>query len=250
MSFVFTKLMFYLVVPPASLFIIIAIGFLIGYRRIAGKVLVWAGVLLLYLLSLGPVADALLVPLEKSEPLPKEQVRASAVVVLGGGVHDLSWLGLPADPSCTALARLVKGMTLSRKFHVPLILVGGNGDPSRNIETDAEAMARTARSLGFPAKDMILEKKSRNTLEGAALLHEFIKDRRIVLVTSAYHMKRAAAMFRKKGFHVIPASAGYLGEQRSFSAWSLIPRAGALDLSATACSEYVSLFWYALIREI
>ncbi len=251
MSFVLSKLLFYLIVPPAGLFIIIATGFLIGCRRFAGRFLMVTGFLLLYLLSLGPVADALLVPLEKSEPpLTDKQGRADAVVVLGGGVHDLSWIDLPTEPSCTSLARLVKGATLSRKLHVPLILLGGNGDPSRNIEADAEVMARFARSLGFPAKNMIVEKKSRNTLEGAAALPELIKGRRIILVTSAYHMKRAAAMFRKKGFQVAPSPTGYLGQQASFSAWSLIPRAGALYSSSTACSEYATLFWYGLTKQI
>ncbi len=55
MEFVVTKIVLYLILPPASLIIIMAAGFLIGLRHVLGRLLVAAGFLLLYLLSISPV---------------------------------------------------------------------------------------------------------------------------------------------------------------------------------------------------
>ncbi len=248
MFFVVTKIMLYLIIPPASLLIIIAAGFvIIKWRRLAGKILIGGGFALLYLLSTSPVADMLLKPLEAdSKPFMDGQVKADAIVVLGAGVGDLSWVGLPAEPSGTALVRLVKGISLYHKLRLPLVLVGGNGNPSRDVTADADAMKRVARDAGVPEKDMIIENTSRNTVEGARALSSLIKGKRIILVTSAYHMKRAARMFRKQGFDVIPSPAAYISEQRKFTLYSLIPNASSLHNSSSACAEYISLCWYRL----
>ncbi len=252
MFFIVTKILLYLIVPPASLLIIIGAGFILIQRyRLAGKILIGGGFALLYLLSTGPVADALLKPLEAhSKPFTDEQVKADAIVVLGGGVGDFSWAGMPAEPSRAALARLVKGIILYRTLRLPMALVGGNGDPSREVTPDADAMARIAFKAGVPEKDLIIENRSRNTLEGARALGGLVKGRRIILVTSAYHMRRASRMFTKQGFKVVPAPADYISEQKNISLYSLIPSAGSLYGSTSACSEYLSLFWYRMTGAI
>ncbi len=252
MWFIVSKTILYLIVPPASLFIIMAAGLVImKYCRTFGRFLTAAGFISLYLLSIGPVSDMLVKPLETfAPPFKDKQVKADAIVVLGGGVMELSWAGQPAVASDEAQARLIKGIVLYRKLHMPLVLVGGNGDPARNVTADADAMKQTALALGVPSRDIIVENKSRNTLEGARALNQVIKGKRILLVTSAYHLKRATGMFKKKGFQVIPVPAVYLSEQRKLSLYSLIPRARALSVSSAACSEYITLLWYKTLGEI
>ncbi len=248
MSFTISKILLSLITPPAGLMIIILVGLLtIGCCRWFGRFLVILGIALLYCLSISPVSDALLKPLESAwPPLKDTHVKAEAIVVLGGGVRDSSWAGAAAGPGPEAEARLVKGIVIYRSMHVPLVLAGGNGDPFRAVPGDADVMQPLARALGVPTKDIIAENKSRNTLEAAKNLKQLVKARRIIVVTSAYHMKRAVAMFRKQGFEVVPAPAVYLSEQRPLSVHSLIPRANALAASSAACSEYLSLLWYSL----
>jgi len=251
-SFVLTKIVLYLIVPPASLLILMAFGFLIvRFRPFSGRLLIAAGFVSLYLLSINPVSDALIGSLEtRIPPLKDEKVRADAIVVLGGGVSDLSWAGLRPEPSSPALGRLVKGIVLHRSLRLPLVLVGGNGDPSRVVTADANAMEAAALDLGVRPKDLLLENKSRNTLEGAKTLGEVIRGRRIILVTAAYHMERSAGMFRKQGFEVIPAPTAYLKEKRNITWYSLIPQARSLYVSSAACSEYISLAFYRLIKAL
>jgi uncharacterized SAM-binding protein YcdF (DUF218 family) len=252
MGFVITKTLLSLIIPPASLIIIMLLGLLIiGCCRGFGKLLVFLGIAGLYCLSISPVSDALLKPLESySPPLRDERIQAQAIVILGSGTMDLSWAGLRAGLPAEAEARVVQGIALYRRYHIPLVMVGGIGNPATSKLPDADVMGPLARSLGVPAKDILLENKSRNTLEGARALSSQVRARRIILVTSAYHMKRAAAMFRKQGFEVVPSPTAYLSEQKPASIYSFIPHADRLAASSAACSEYVSLLWYSLANDI
>jgi uncharacterized SAM-binding protein YcdF (DUF218 family) len=248
MSFIITKILLSLILPPASLILLMAAGFLIiTFKRILGGVLIVSGFLLLYLLSISPVSDCLLKTLERSTPpVHERRGQADAIVVLGGGVRDLSWLELEPQPSATSIERLVAGVRLYREFHVPLVIIGGNGDPFEQEIKEAGAMGRIAKGIGVPDKDMVTENAPRSTLESARAAKKLIKGNRIILVTSAYHMKRSSAMFRKQGFDVVPAPAGYRSEQRGLSLYSCIPRAGSLHDSSAALAEYLSLFWYTI----
>lgn len=252
MCFSISKILLYLITPPAGLILLILLGFLVlGACRVIGKMMIAFGIFALYVLSISPVSDALLKPLETfAPPLQDRRVKADAIVVMGGGVTDLSWVGQPAVPSSEGVSRLVKGIALYRKLRIPLVLMGGNGDPARDATPDSEAMARVSRNLGIPAKDLIIESKSRNTIEGAAALDRLIRGRRILLVSSAYHLKRATALFRKKGFEVAPVPAVYLSEQNKATFYSFIPHAGNLYASSAACAEYMSLFWYRIAGKI
>jgi uncharacterized SAM-binding protein YcdF (DUF218 family) len=252
MAFITSKIVLSLILPPASPLIIMAMGFLIiRCCRSLGRFLVASGFLLLYVLSISPASNALLKPLETiAEPWRESRAGDDAIVVLGGGVGDLSWLELPAEPSCSSNERIIEGIKIYRKIHLPLVFVGGNGDPSRSVTPDADVMARTARALGVPVKDIIVENKSRNTFEGARALKNVIKGTGIILVTSASHMKRASALFTKQGFRVKPAPTGYRCQPKKPAFQDFIPRAGNLEDSSIAISEYVGLLWYSQNGEI
>ena len=67
--FVMQKVLWFLVLPPSSLVVLILAGLLlVDKRRRLGKGLIISGLALLYLLSLGHVADLLVKPLERSSP--------------------------------------------------------------------------------------------------------------------------------------------------------------------------------------
>jgi uncharacterized SAM-binding protein YcdF (DUF218 family) len=248
MGFSIAKILISLILPPASLVILMAAGLVIVmFRRILGRFLIVTSFLLLYLLSISPVSDFLLKPLEKNaahDNANRENIEA--IVVLGGGVRDLSWVGLESQPSETSLERLMAGLKLYKELHIPLVIIGGNGNPFEQGVKEAEAMGRIAKGIGVTDKDIIIENSPRNTLESAILARKLIKGTSIILVTSAFHMKRSSAMFRKQGFDVVTVPAGYKSEQRGLSFYSCIPRAGSLNDSSAALAEYLSLLWYTL----
>lgn len=77
-----------------------------------------------------------------------------------------------------------------------LIFSGAAQDP--HAPSNAQAMKDRAIAQGVPARDVVIEEFARNTSENAANTSAFINKRnltRIILVTSAYHQRRAHLEF-------------------------------------------------------
>jgi uncharacterized SAM-binding protein YcdF (DUF218 family) len=251
-GFTFLKLMQRLVLPPASILLLLLFGFLlVRSRRNLGRLFIATGFLLLYGLSISPVSSALIAPLERDfRPVNVKRVKADVIVVLGGGTRDRSWLGLKPEPAEESLMRVVAAVTLYEALHIPVLLTGGTGDLAQSQMSDADAMARAAMDLGVPEKDIRIENMSRNTLESSRAVKDMIKGNRIVLVTSAFHMKRSVALFKKRGFEVVPAPAGFRSGQRPFTVSSIIPSADSLSSSSLALAEHLSLGWYSMTGDL
>lgn len=84
------EMIWFLAMPPTSLIVLMLVGLAIARkRRRIGGTLLLVGLILLYALSIEPMANMLLKPLESAAP-PLQQLpaRADAVVVPGkGGVR-------------------------------------------------------------------------------------------------------------------------------------------------------------------
>jgi uncharacterized SAM-binding protein YcdF (DUF218 family) len=71
--------------------------------------------------------------------------------------------------------------------------------------TEAEFAARVLESFGIPYGRVLLEDRSRNTVENAVFSKAMAQPKpgeRWLLVTSAFHLPRAMGIFRKAGFEV------------------------------------------------
>lgn len=251
--FILTKLVLVFILPPASLIILMTAGLLRMKKHPgSGAALIWLGIVLLYAASIEPVSSGLINRFEREyPPFAPSGTKPDAIVVLSGGIRDLSWNGLEPEPAEASLMRVVTGVKLYRAFGgVQMVMSGGSGDPANPAVCEARAMTETAVDLGVPEKRIITECGSRNTLESAAAVAKLIRGRRIVLVTSAYHMHRAKKMFEKKGFHVTPAPTAYLSEQSPFSAYSFIPGSSNLWTTSTGLREQISRWWYSYRREM
>lgn len=252
MGFFVTKIVQTLLLPPANLLLMTVFGaVLIRRNRTAGRALIALALVLLYLLSLPLTADMLMRPLESHAPSPGgEAISADAVVVLGCGVMDLSWVPAPPAPSETSTARLIAGIEIAQRLNLPLVLSGGSGAIADVPVREADAMADQAVRLGFPRERIRTDSSSRNTLENAAAVRSIVPGDDIVLVTSAFHLRRASAFFREQGFTVIPAATAYRAQSRPSSLANLLPRAEHLATSSLALSEHLSTAWYRLQHKI
>ncbi len=252
MTFILQKIIWFLILPPSSLLIMIVAGLLLINRLPRqAKIFMSSGAVFLYLLSLGHVADLLLRPIEgRYHPLTHLDSPVDAVVVPGGGSVDLDWLGADPEPNAETLSRLVLGIKIAGKLQVPLVLCGGNGEPFTVKINDADVMAAATASFGMPLRQVLTENVSRNTVENSYAVRKLVTGDRIILATSAYHMPRAAAMFSRRGFTVIPAPTYFLAQTRLFSYASFIPKAGDLARSTTAIAEWMSMAWWTIRGEI
>jgi uncharacterized SAM-binding protein YcdF (DUF218 family) len=248
--FMIAKSIQMLLLPPGVFLLLMAMGFLIRKEsRTMGRLLIGAGFVLLYLVSIGPVCFWLMEPLERQhKPLNvvRERTKADAIVVLAGGARDLGWLKLEPQPSESTLERIAEGVRLYRLTGLPVMLVGSSGDPKNGMVSETDAMLHAAQQLGIPETTVTVIGAVRNTLESAVAVKRKLKGSRVILVTSAFHMTRASGMFRKTGFEVIPAPCGYRAEHRRLSVMAFLPNAGSMQTSSGAFSEYISIAWYTM----
>ena len=71
--------------------------------------------------------------------------------------------------------------------------------------------------------------------------------RKIILVTSAWHMPRAARLFRKAGVDFVPFPVDFqVDPKASLGLLDLLPRAGGLQMTESALREWYGTLFYAL----
>lgn len=246
-----------LILPPANLFLLIAIGLGIWRRwPRAGRIVAGTGLAALAFLSTTGGARLLVAPLERmTTPLQApERAGAQAIVVLAAGRlrHAPEYEGRDI-PDYIALARLRYAAHLQRKTGLPILVSGGNGASGIDPDLDdrayakADAMAAALREdFGVPVK--WIEGRSRDTAENAADSAALLRPagiKRILLVTDAMHMPRASAAFTRAGLDVVSAPTMFFSRQRlSFEAW--VPSAEGMRRSWYAVYEWLGIAWYRL----
>ncbi|WP_460619692.1 YdcF family protein [Hymenobacter ruber] len=158
---------------------------------------------------------------------------ADAAVLLTGitsvnkSPHDRVYLGPGAD-------RVTSALWLYRAGRVRRIIVsGGSGAVQAKAHTEADDLTTLLRLAGVPNSAIIREEKSRNTRENALFTQQLVAARpeldTLILVTSAFHQRRAMGCFAKVGLHPISFPAGYRSADRRLSpdAW-LVPSPEAM----------------------
>ncbi|MCB1679664.1 MAG: YdcF family protein [Halioglobus sp.] len=169
------------------------------------------GVGWLYLCSTALVADLLMAQLERAYP-PRALAltpSADAIVLLGGGVRGATHGDALADLNPQA-DRLVYATALYQAGRAPVILATGGNRPGARPE--AEMTRDILRVMGVPDAAILLETRSRDTHDNAVYSAALLRARdmrRVLLVTSAFHMRRAQALFEAQGLEVIPAPTDY-----------------------------------------
>jgi uncharacterized SAM-binding protein YcdF (DUF218 family) len=235
---------------PLGLVIFLLLGLAFLQRR-RGRPEGWgivACALLLWGCAVAPVADRLTLGLEGGFPLPARPA-GDVIILLGGGViegvDDLTGTGAPSPEMLT---RVVTAARLQKRLHLPVIVSGGAVFEFRTPE--APVVKRFLVDLGVPAGEVITEERSRDTVENAAYSAKICAARgfrRPILVTSAYHLRRAVIAFRKQGMEVEPFPAYFRAWKGKRYGWvHYLPDAGALAQTTTALREYIGLLFYSL----
>ena len=205
------------------------------------------GLILLYLVSTPLVASALLRSHQVYPALPvgSHDRDVGAIVVLSGNLRrDAPEYGGDTVGSLT-LQRLRYGAKLHRETGLPILVTGGL--LSGSSAPIAEVMRQTLRD-DFKIPTAWIETDSRTTFENAKNSSEILAAagiRRIYLVTHAWHMPRAKAVFEAAGLDVVPAPTMFLPEL-PFKPSYLLPTAGGLSMGYFAIYEWLARAWYAL----
>lgn len=174
------------------------------------------------------------------ESMPK----ADAIVVLGGFTN-ATGSGIRLIELNDAVDRLFHGMRLYRAGKAPrLVLAGGAAEGN---SPEADFMADLLSEFAVPRDKMLLENQSRNTRENGVYAVKIMQEnniKKILLVTSAYHMRRAVGVFEKLGLDVVPAATDYQVAEPDPSILDWLPDAEALGLTTLGIKEYLGWWVY------
>ncbi|MDF7761159.1 envelope biogenesis factor ElyC [Kosakonia cowanii] len=221
MLFTLKKIVGGLMLPLPLLLLVIGAGIaLVWFSRWqkTGKVFISVGWLMLLLLSIQPVADRLLKPIEESYPTWHGSERVQYIVVLGGGyTWNESWAP-SSNLIGNSLPRLNEGIRLWRANPGAKMIFTGAAAITNTVST-AEAGARVAESLGVPRSDIITLDQPKDTEEEAAAVKQAIGDAPFLLVTSASHLPRAMIFFKHVGLKPLPAPANQLAIDSPLNPW-------------------------------
>lgn len=239
-------------IDPVFIIFILLVAALIlcftGSKKKNGILILVLGlaVLLLYGLSIAPVANYLAYSLEKKYfHVPSIKKPFDAIIVLGGGAHDIRALNNTFASETTA-ARLLHGVDVFNQYGANYFICAGKGD---NRISEGKMMAQMALTLKVPGEKILIDAKSNNTWEHASELHKKFtnKNINIGIVTSAYHMKRAEKEFKKYFSNVVPLPTAYsyssLGEKKLLK---YIPQTAALSTTETMLKEIAGSIWYEI----
>ena len=261
MGFLLSKLLPLFVYPLGAGLLLMGLG-LLGRRRRWGPSLSAAGIGLVWLASMPWLSRQLVRSLEDQAVrlTPATLPSADAVLVLGGGLLP------PLAPRrgvevADAGDRLLTGVDLIREGKAPWLVVSGGrvsfnaGDPT---PPEASYAASLAQKLGVPAEQIVRSEGPRNTAEEAIALRSIARERgwnSLLLVTSATHLPRATATFRRlSGLEIVPVACDFQLAARNQSGQTtaesllldLMPQAGALASTTTSLKELLGLFVYRL----
>jgi uncharacterized SAM-binding protein YcdF (DUF218 family) len=255
-----SKLLPLLIYPLGLVSLLMVLCLILLWRRP-----VWASVCLVLALALLMLSSnswtstALVRSLEWRHLPPTDLPQADAIVVLGGSIKPATfprpWVDLAEEGD-----RVLHGVRLYQAGKAPLIIFSGGritwGSP--NPRSEADDMAEVALALGVPAAAMVKEPRSLNTYENAREVKKILMDRRldrVLLVTSALHMPRSLAIFKKQGITAIPAATDFHIVEDTLTlaqtTWqgnllSWVPQTENLHYLTRALKEYVGLLVYRL----
>jgi uncharacterized SAM-binding protein YcdF (DUF218 family) len=181
------------VLPTAITLLLVVIGLVL--RR---RVLCWMGVVVLWLASTPLVGDAIMRATEgwQGRQPPSAMSVGQAIVVLSEGR-----VQPPGDSTVSEWMdadRFYGGVALYKANKAPLLIFTGGWSPWQpNAKSEGEVLIGYAMDLGIPRDHMLTTAKVVSTDEEARAVADLLAARvgsnaapRVLLVTSAFHMRR------------------------------------------------------------
>lgn len=232
-----TKLIWQAITPDMILLYLVFAALvcaLRGYMR-AAKSILGLIVFLLLVVTLFPVDEWIMVPLENIFPHnPRLPLKVDGIIVLAGPEE--------SGPA----ARYLAFQALARRYPGAR-LVSTNRGGNELTEHGSERLVRNLSiQAGFDVSRILFETNARNTVENAVLSKALVQplpDEKWILVTSAYHMPRAIGVFCKAGWPVIPYPVERL--TRTGSLFRVDPDAARHSVNLTmGIREWLGLVWY------
>lgn len=247
-SFTLSKVIGFFLEPLHGLSMLILITAAAAWFRISFTRF-WATLTLVATLLIGalPLWNYWLYQLESNYKTPDQQTKIAGIIVLGGAMGS----GFITEahhqvPLNSAAERMTTAVRLMREHPtVPVVFSGFSGDFIRASLSESDLALRLIGEVSGSTERVLLENQSRNTLENARFtkaLIGFADGGSWLLVTSAFHMSRAAEMFQDTGIPIVPYPTDFRSRLPSDERrWNLLDGADHLGI---LLHEWVGMRFY------
>lgn len=251
MFFILSKTIYILAMPISLVLICFLTGCFVKRRKYKKKAFL-LGVLLLLFFSNSFIINELLLLWEiPPKPIPRIHRSYKVGIVLTGITNmekspfDRVYFNKGAD-------RIIHAIQLYKEKKIEKILIsGGSGSLFNTERMEADNLKSILTQAEVPEADILIENASRNTYENAQfsarILNKQFPGADFMLITSAFHMRRATACFVNAGLNVSMFSTDFYTHDRNFRFDTLLfPSVHAIHKWTILFKELLGLALYKL----
>ena len=247
--FFLSKIVWVFIRPESLLIFALWIGLLalLRHKLRLAKWCIGLSVTFLTAISIFPLGQMVLAPLETRFPANPPLERVNGIIILGGAENADRSLVWDHPVTNEAGERFLEGISLANRFpEAKVVFTGGTPYLMGESVSHLNVAEKILKSAGISQTRIIADLASRNTAENAVFSLSLVDSDVAgswVLVTSAFHMPRAMSTFCKAGWENLTAwPTDYrTGTFWLDSGWDLTTN--LLDL-AVGLKEWVGLFAY------
>jgi uncharacterized SAM-binding protein YcdF (DUF218 family) len=233
------------VLPIMLVIIIILIGLIKNKKK-----LIYIAIGVLYIISTPIFSNNFFKLVESSEyRKPISAIDSADAIVVLSGMLEINEVGDSTYLEWGDPDRFFGGIALFKAGKAQkLVFTGGKMPWDKAKKTEGEVLKDYAISNGIPSEKIFVTKDVENTADEAVAVKELIgTSKRIILVTSAYHMYRAKRLFEKQGFIVIPYKVDFKVAGNSIvNILDFLPSADNLQLTETGVREILGRLFYLI----
>ena len=242
MFFVLSKILYFLIAPLVWILLALFVALFTKKEKRKRIALLTATVLVVVFTNPFISNEAWLLWERSPKPMASLPAYDAAIILTGltemdKSPHDRVYTNKGAD-------RVLHTIQLYKQGKCRYIIVsGGNGSLQDKFSTEAVSLQKILLNAGVPDSVILLEDKSRNTYENAQFTKRLLDQRpalkKLLLVTSAFHMRRSEACFKKAGVQADTFPADFYTYDRAWEPSRLI-----------IPEEKVLVHWQKLIHEV
>ena len=219
---------------------------------------IYTAIIFLFVFSNGVVSDSLWRFIEYPwKRLDYSLIdNADGIVVLSGG--GITPIGKAKINEWNDPDRFLAGINLYKAKKATKLIFTGGVSPLNSNPPEGDLYLSEAISLGVPKKDLLTTKPVFNTLQEAKAIKKLLNwefssnNKNIILVTSAFHMKRAKRVFEREGIKVIPYPVDFKSRNNFISSISnplkWMPNAVYLNSNSKGIREIIGRIIYGAWR--
>jgi len=255
MFFILSKTLNFLVMPFTVVCLLLLLSLIIRNMRWK-KICFWTGLILMFFFSNDFIANEIMRAWEvKTRAYSDMKPHALGIVLTGVTISELQ----PDDRVYfhRGADRVTHAVQLYKLGLIEKILIsGGTGLLTIDEEPEANKLRKAMVMMGVSDRDIFIENESRNTHESAVRVKPMLISLQLapadcLLITSAFHMRRSLACFRKEGLTLAPFSTDFYAHPRFFYPDILfVPDLEAMVLWQKLIKEWVGIVAYKLVGYI